>query len=115
MTENKIKKGKIIINSCTVIAVLLIIIGFVIDKVYTENIKNNLEGADKLLYEMGAYEYPTSNIAVYIMLVGAIVLIAGGIIGSIMCKCKRCGETVISRFGAVYEYCPQCGEKVDLD
>lgn len=115
MTKSKIRKGKIVRNSCTLVAVLLVIIGEVINKVYIENIKNNLEGSDKLLYEMVSYKFPTSDIAVYTLIAGAIIFIIGCIVSSVMCKCNNCGETVISRYGTVYEHCPKCGKEVDLD
>lgn len=115
MTKNKIKKGKIILNVCTIIAIVLAIAGYIVNDTYTQNIKNNLQGTDKLMYEMGVYKFPTSDVAVYLILGGVLILFIGSITSSIMCKCENCGRTVVSRHGSLYEHCPKCGKKVELD
>ena len=113
MAKNNIKTGKIFLNVCAIIAVVLMIVSCIIDYIYIQNMKNNLQESSKLLFEMGAYKFSTPDISVYLIISGVFILFIGGIVSSIMCKCKNCGKTVISSYGTLYEYCPKCGKRID--
>lgn len=109
---NKIRKGKIIANISTFIGITLLLVSVISNWMYTVNIKNNLQGTEKFLNEMGAYKEPASKIAIIIGVIGVSIWIIGSIIGSFICKCPKCGYHIMTRFGSVADYCPKCGEKI---
>lgn len=113
MENNKIKRGKFIRDVSSIISILLIIISCVVNFIYTQSVKSKLQDTDKLLNDLGVNRVPTLNIALIILILGIVIFISGGIISSIMCKCNKCGYSVISRYGTLCEYCPKCGRRVE--
>ncbi len=109
---NKIKKGKQISNISSFIGITSWIISLILNWLYQANIKNNLQGTDKIINEMGAYNIPTYNIALIIGIIGIIIFILGRIIGFSMCKCPKCGYHIMTRFGSLPDYCPKCGKLI---
>lgn len=108
----RIKKGKIIADISTFIGIIVWLISLVLNWMYVTKIKNDLQGTERLLNEMGAYKIPAYNVAIIIGIIGVSILIIGRIIGSIICKCPKCGYHIMTRFGSIPDYCPKCGQKI---
>lgn len=109
---DKIRRGKIIQSVSFAIGILIWIIYEVANQIYKKNVIQNLQGYEKMEYEMGINKTLTLGYDVIILLIAFSVIIIGGIIGSIMCKCPNCGHFVMTRYGSIHKHCPNCGKKI---
>lgn len=113
--KSNIKTGKTISVLSNVIGAILFITGIVIDYISKANEINNLKKTGNIAYEMGVYEFHTNNIGVIFMIVAVFIYIIGGIISFFLCKCSNCGHSVMTQYGSLYDYCPKCGKKVNIE
>lgn len=110
---NLIRKGRIVSFISTVILIFGIVISKCVEEVYKENAIRNLQGVDKISYELGAYKPEIPAIAVTILLGAFIIFFIGQIIASCMCMCPRCGHHLMTRHGGIPLHCPMCGQKIE--
>ena len=95
------------------IAVIMYVVGNIIEYISKQDEINNLQGAEMFAYEIGVYKFHTPEIAFIFIVLAISVFILGCIISGILCRCNNCGSGVMTRYGSIYEYCPKCGRKVE--
>lgn len=111
---NSIKKGLIIEWGSWGIGILLFLIAEAIDQSAEQAAIQNLQGTEKMAYEMtGTLNVSTPECVITLLLIALGIMILGSIIGHIMCECPKCGNSVMTRYGYIHKHCPYCGKKVE--
>ena len=113
---NKIRIGKIIRNFLLIISFILVAFVIITCYIYEKNIKMNMQGTDEILNNIGIHNVLVSQIPeilALIGLIGFIIMVIGNTIGIFMCRCPKCGESVLGRGLSIHKYCIKCGEKIE--
>lgn len=113
---NNIRKGKLIANVSFLIGLGSFGLTEILNKIYEESVIANLQGTDKMMYDMGVYRVPANpndGILLAILIGGIIIWILGGFVGALMCRCPVCGAPLMKRHGGIRNYCDNCGTKID--
>lgn len=110
---NSIMKGLVIEWGSWVLGIVMILIAGAIDQSAKNAAIQNLQGTEKIAYEMtGTLNTSTPECVTTILLIAFGIMILGSIIGHIMCECPKCGYSVMTRYGYIHKHCPNCGKKI---
>lgn len=109
---NKIRKGKKIESVLFIVGVSIWMITMFINEAYKCSVIENFDEFEELSYEMGATDIVTTGFVVILFIIAFACLFIGKIVGYSMCKCPKCGHTVMTRYGYIRKYCRCCGRKI---
>lgn len=110
---SNIRKGKIIEVVSFVFSILMLLVTEAAEQSYKNNVIQNLQGIDKMRYEMGLFEVQSPDFVLPLLGIAFASLFIGRIIASCMCTCPNCGHSVMTRYGNIHRHCPNCGKKVE--